>query len=461
MNRPKQYKQTVSGYGLLTKAVVVYVGLAWSWLFASSVSELSGSVFTGYLYAMSAFVILVGLTTYIYVKAIIYFHKRFLSSKQPSGWVLPLLFLLWSAVEFIVAHLSALIWIGRDGSFDTVVPLSSFAPLAAHTPLAYLSRLVGFYGLSAVVGLLITVFCLKNLRRFTAMVAGSILLISIGSWLVYRQPDGEAINVLIASERLSEYTNVPTGNYQLAVFPEYGLSTSLSGAQRLPDANSRQVFYVGSKQERADTGHFNTLEFGSSSVGILEARPKSRLIMGGEYLPYFAEFTLKIAGADNNLTYFESLKAVQKGRPNYQPLLVDENTRLGSAVCSSIIAPEDYRKFTTNGATVLTNSASLGIFNSELFSFQHRGLAKFMAVANARPFLQSSNDADAFAVDHNGRMLARISPTNFEEVSISTNRTITPYSLLGEWPAYVGLAIMATMLFQKLKQKSTKGKELA
>ena len=121
------------------------------------------------------------------------------------------------------------------------------------------------------------------------------------------------------------------------------------------------------------------------------------------------------------------------------PYAFNKQLVVGAAACSSIISTEDYRSLVNQGATVLTNSASLDIFNgSRLFNWQHRGLAKFMAVANARPLLQSSNNWPAFALDQNGNQLAQIQPVGSTQVTITTNNKKTPYTLLGEWPAYVG-----------------------
>lgn len=450
MNRLKRIKKAIGNDGLLIAVVVFLVGLSWSWLFTSRVTELANSTVVGYFFALVAFLVIVGLNSYVFTKTIFWINKKLLAKKS-SHWLALLIFIIWAGVEYTASLLSALIWIGRGGSVDSVLPFASFTPYVAYTPLRFLARMVGFHGLSAVVVVLIYVFSVKKLRKFALATTGFVFTATVFSWALYKSPAGPNITATIVSEKLSAPTNELLSGVDLVVIPEYGLSSAGSGKNRLSSKPDADTFYVGSKQVPGARGHKNVLVFGSTKSGDIEQRDKSRLIPGGEYLPYFAEGILNITKANKTKDYFDIFKAVEKGPRNYSTLNADGKYYLGSAVCSSIISPEDYRRFTANGATVLTNSASLGIFNSKLFTFQHQGLAKFMAAANARPFLQSSNDADAFAINHNGNMLVKISPTNFEEINIDTNNKMTPYSLLGEWPAYIGLIATTVLLVKKLK----------
>src|SRR5690606_2445568 len=103
---------------------------------------------------------------------------------------------------------------------------------------------------------------------------------------------------------------------------------------------------------------------------------------------------------------------------------------VGAEACSSIISSEDYRTLTQKGATILTNSASLEIFNgSKVFNTQHKGMAKFMAVANARPMIQSAMDGSAFIMDHNGSINTSLLPVDTTKATVTTNHKTTPYSV--------------------------------
>ncbi len=436
--------------------IIFLNGFSWSWLFLSKVSELSESTIIGYALAVFAFLAMVAIGSYIYCKTVFYFIKKF-KSKKLKPWVLVELFFVWSVISFAVSWLSTIIWMGRNGSLDTVLPFANFTPSIAHTPLVYLSRFIGFYGMSGVVAVLVAVILVKNLRKFAIITISTVAVLNLLAWGLYKSPDGHIIKAQIVADKLHETQSVIANSPDIVVLPEYGISPSLDFTGRFQHSTSENnTYYVGSRQNQIDNGHQNVLVFGSTQRGVTEQRVKSRLIPGGEYLPYIVDAILQVPGTKRTRDYFMIFKSVDKGTPNYQPLIVNDDIKLGSSICASIIATEDYRRFTSNGATVLTNSASLGIFNSVLFTFQHHGLAKFMAVANARPFLQASNDATAFALDHNGRMLAKVSPVNVREIKVSTNTRRTPHTLLGEWPVYAGFVVMAAYALNKLKHFSKK-----
>ncbi len=452
MKLPGRASFTLKDDTVIKCAVIGYVAISWSWLFTSSVSELAESAIVGYSLAVFSFLVSVSLSSYIYIKFIFYFRQRWLQKDNVSYKVLPLFFVLWAATEYFVSLLTTLIWFGQDGSLDSVSPFGSFTPIVSHTPMGFLARFVGFHGLSAAVMVIILVLSVQKLRHYAVKVSLIVLIATFAAWGFYKTPTGEPFNALIVSESLGQNASKVSDNYELVVFPEYGIDKGDKSLERFVVDTDDEVHFVGSKQASTDKGHANVLVFGSSTKGVTEERAKSRLIPGGEYLPYFAHLMLAISRAENTIEYFQGIKAIQKGPPNYSPLAVSEAVRLGSAVCASIISPEDYRRFTNNGATVLTNSASLGIFKSRLFNFQHQGFAKFMATANARPFLQSSNDAEAFAIDQNGKMTDKIAPIGTKEVKVTNNTAITPYTLVGEWPVYCGFITIMALVFRRFRR---------
>jgi apolipoprotein N-acyltransferase len=147
-----------------------------------------------------------------------------------------------------------------------------------------------------------------------------------------------------------------------------------------------------------------------------------------------------------------------RGEPSFEVYKVYDNVIAGNAACSSIGSPNDYRKLTQNGATFLANSASLEIFKgSSVYSVYHNGFARFNAVANARPFLQSANEWQAFALDHNGSVLRAVEPVGSAEVVATTNSKTTPYTVLGEWIALLGFVAIGAIIAQKIiHRKDTK-----
>ncbi len=451
MSNRKQFQAILGSDGLIIVLVILFIATSWSWFFLSKVAQLADSLLVGYLMALFGFSVIVGLSSFIFIKTILKIKHNVNQRHTISFWIVPLMFFIWAGTGYLVSWLIAVIWIGKGGSWDTVLPFSSLTPLLAHTPLRYLGRFVGFYGVTAAAMTMLFVFCMKKLRRFAVPTIAFILLATLLAWRLYSRPNGQNFRAVIVSEGLYDKAGKVQGTYDLAVFPEYGLVNYTSYTERLHTDSKKEAYYIGSKKEGKIGDHENALVFGTDQRGVLEERHKSRLIPAGEYVPYFIEVILRMANANHTLSFFNSLLTLQKGAANFNPLYINNNIALGSGICSSIIATEDYRHFTAHGATVLTNSASLSHIDSKLYTFLHEGQAMFMASANARPFLQSSNAAPAFALDNNGAIVARISPIQSKIATIKTNKRRTPYTILGEWPVYVGLAILAVMGAEKIK----------
>ncbi|HTE22740.1 MAG TPA: hypothetical protein VK674_06950 [Candidatus Limnocylindria bacterium] len=422
--------------------IVVVMGM-WSWLFSIRVAALSPSLIIGYFCTLLGFLTIVGITTALFVAVIMYFAREY-QAKAPSPWFPAKLFVVWAAMELGASLLVSVIWIGRNGSLDSVLPFGSFAPLLAFTPFGFLARFVGFHGLSAAFVVLASTLAFKKLRKYAPMVTGILLVGAVSAWALYRAPVGQPVNVQIVAEQGGASSPLPS-NSDLVILPEYGLNSIKDAkiSSKLITNSDREVFYIGSRRQEVQGGAQNVLVFGSTRRGVIQERAKTRLIPGGEYLPYLAEIPLRLAGAQKTtLEQFKFARAIEKGTEKATPLAITSDIRLGSGVCASIIAPKDYRGLAKDGATLLTNSAALGAFRSPLFTLQHEGLARFMAVANSRPFLQSSSDGLAFAIDHNGRLLKKTTPVSSAELTVHSNNKKTPYTYLGEWPAYTGLGLL-------------------
>lgn len=432
--------------------IIAWVALSWIWIFSSKVSELASSTLVGYLVALFAFSVIVGLTCTAYILAFRRISKWIEQEKKVDYLLALKLFVVIAATEFVIIFVTSFVWMGRDGSVDTMLPFVSFAPFLAHTPMVFVSRFLGFHGLSALFILLLTVSLSTKLRAIRKGVYIFSVFLAVAGWLAYSKPGTADIKVVAVAEHLDEKVATLITDADLAVFPEYGFDEVVPPQDRLAPAGEDDVFYVGSELVRSDESTHNDLIFGSLENGTIEVRSKSRLIPGGEYLPFFAEGFLRTIRADKTLEYFDETKAIDKGEISYQPFSVGD-IRLGAAVCASIISTEDYRKFAQNGANLFTNSASLGIFDSPLFTLQHEGLAKFMAVANARSFVQSSNSGNAFVVSQNGRMQAKTSPLGQVEEKVGLNSHKTVYTIIGEWPVFLGLLFFAARTVKALYRR--------
>ena len=319
-----------------------------------------------------------------------------------------------------------------------------------YTPVRFLSRFVGYYGVSAVMVTGIAVIALKKTRKHAITYWGIVFVVTVLGWAFYKTPDGQATKTTIVAETLEQKLPVKTNGSTLVVLPEYGLDDSLptDKSQRFSPTKDT-YYYVGSKQTPVRNGHTNVLIFGNSQKGNVQYQPKNRLIAGGEHLPFWGEMIMYVFFS-STLSDFQARREVVRGDKPIQPYRINQNLVVGAEVCSSIMSTRDYRQLTKKGSTVLTNSASLEIFEgSRLFRWQQRGLGTFMATANARPFLQSTNHWPAYVVNQNGDYIAQTVPVSQLQANITPNRRKTLYTYLGEWLAVVGGACVLYDYVQK------------
>lgn len=430
--RKHRYRKLLPNVTLLAVSA-----LPWSWLPFVNVAELAQQPIVGQITVLGVLVIIVGINFGILklsLQLLQYLYKR-----QPEWvWLLQAVG-VWALTETAIAWLVAVIWMGPGGRIDTILPFFSATPFLMYTPLGYLSRFVGYFGLSAVFVVGVAAVVLPKTRRFAAAYWLVVTITTITAWGLYAKPNGPPLTATIVAEQLSYPKNVTVTASQLVVLPEYGLDKYTSDtAQTRFTTKQKDFYYVGSRQEETSFGYKNVLVNGSYARGFINSTPKDRLIPGGEHLSYWVSGLLQVF-SPSTYSDFQVRRQIIRGDKPARPFSIGNSTSVGSAACSSIIAPDDYRRLTQEGANVLTNSASLEIFaGSSLFNVQHRGLSKFIASANARPFLQSSNNWQAFALDSNGRQTAAIDVGNTKELQVQTNRKRTPYTYLGEWVSLVG-----------------------
>lgn len=439
------------GLGWYPFAVLLFVSLCWSWVIMVNVAIITPSTTLGLLTAAIAFFLLVTCSTVIFVMGI-GFMKRY--QNKFNAWGLCALFVAWAFLEWLVSWVVAMIWYGDGGSVDTVLPFSSFTPFLMYTPLGYLSRLVGFHGLSAVFVVLCAVTVLKGVRHLRLPTYIFVATLTMLAYVGLMGSNNKVTSVTMMSEYLEYPVQVRNPKSDVVLLPEYGLDTITEDTleQRFPDGMPSA--FIGSKQLLVpDGGTRNRLIYGEGDKFVKEV-DKSRLIPGGEYLPFAVDRALSLTNNNSTKQSFLYRRKVIKGDSSAQPLVIPNGEKIGALVCSSIIATEDYRSLAKNGATILTNSASLGIFHgSPIFEIQHGGFARFMAVANAKPFVQSSSFGPAFALDHDGRTVARVSPGNVANVLLTPKSDRTMYTLLGEWPVLIGFLLGAVFLVGKAREK--------
>lgn len=400
-----------------------------------------------------------------------------------SKWSFLVLPAVWIVCEVFRSYLFSIVSYGPN---STIGPYWNFGVLgfsAGVTPIGFTARFIGLYGLSfAVVLINLSFFWILHKRyKLPAFILVSIIILSILSYALYAKPNGERIS--IASVQLpATDNNSLTTSYQenlqklmqgtrnnsidLFLLPEYSEFYSENEAIE-PDGNlaAKKIFdsYLnpqggtitsisGEKDKPQPT---NDLVVFSSAGKISTSHKKQFLIPLGEYMPHLVAGLLKITGQSEALKISESTQNVRRGTTKEPPVIVAGKS-IGALACSAAIAPELYRGMVVQGAEVLTNSASLGTFTkAPLYHAQSRQMARFDAIANARPFVQASTGAYSYFIDNNGKFIYRTTKTelNYKQIDIKTNKTKTPYSVLGEWVVLLSFVGIIALLVKSYTNK--------
>lgn len=119
-------------------SLLAWFALAWSWTLSTDSLELSGSRAEGIVVAAIVSIINTGLSAWIIWKALGLARSIF---KARPNWQAPLLGLgLFAATDFLVAWLTAIIWIGPQGRKCRQCTSTQLTHAATHTYTAWLRQ---------------------------------------------------------------------------------------------------------------------------------------------------------------------------------------------------------------------------------------------------------------------------------------------------------------------------------
>lgn len=446
------------------KAVLLlttWFAFSWSWVLFTDSLDLAGDPYQGFSIAVIVLLFNTAVSVFIFWKSLRLVGHVF--RKLPIPLAITLGVPLFALVDFLISWVPTIIWIGPEGSLDNVLPLSSPALILINTPLGFASRLIGFYGLAGMFWLVCYLLWHQKYRLWALPVIVLLSAVAFSGYSLWSQAEGSQFDAKIITETLNERVPAIDGQKtKLVVFPEYGLDNidNTNYQSRIHKTHEPELpaYFLGSMQINPHdrVGHFNSLMFGDSQNGITSRQDKHRLIPGGEDLPFAVRTGLRATNQKDTLDYFSNAKGVLKGPRPLQPYNLGEGTVVGAAVCSSIISPHDYRIFANQGATVFTNSASLTIFKgSPLFAWQQKSLARFMATANARYFLQSANSARAYALNHNGHTIKEATGIQVLDVTVQNNTKRTFYTRAGDWLVWIGVIVAVLFIARWLPTSTT------
>lgn len=349
---------------------------------------------------------------------------------------------VWALCEFIRVFMFSVFSYGPGGSFSPNWNLGIAGLGLMPTPLSYLARFVGLYGMSTVVVIInIAVYYLffKRQWQLAAVLIAPLLLLSLISFKIY-QPSGKTIKVaavhLESKDSLDSWDPVPLPpkDLDLLVIPEYSLFFQIKDYQDFANKKMGPQTVLVTSVSGKGRPATNDLTIYTPAQGVVSKQSKTFLISSGEYAPYLMIGFFKIINQDYLVKAFNDSQQVKRGA-SPEHAVQTPNLRIGSLVCSGVLALNEYRRLSSQDAEVLTNSASLSLIaQASLYHVQESYLTKFHAVANAKPFVQASRSGESYILNGEGNSLASASGDSRlinADVRASSKRTF--YTLLGEW----------------------------
>jgi len=438
----------------------IYFGIVMSWMFTVRTSEIAEGK-AAQLVGISAAVITVSSFAFGFV--IFTFIVRRLKLQLDAKNTLILIPAAWVVSEYFRSVFFSVISFGPTGRIGAYWSYGNIGYILGLTPLTYLGRLGGVYSLSFIAVLL--VILLIRIRRskdyfFICMILLFIILLNIICWKAYDQTNDSKITVSTFSYKSVEYPEIQSNEatnlikrldttpHDVVVLPEYSgffAKDSQANDKLLQDYMQNSGIVIQSRREIYESYNKNMLVFLTPNGKRMNEQQKWFTVPSGEYVPYVYQILLAYAGKGQLLLDFRNQKSVLPGSAPEIPYTFDGVT-YGSLICSGITSPQQYRKLVSKGATILTNSASLGSLGvSSLHHAQAQIMARQYAIDTARPFVQSAKDAPAFIYDHNGRLLGKTSQ-GIVQAEVLTNKKRTPYAVFGDWIVVCSTLLIAIRL---------------
>jgi apolipoprotein N-acyltransferase len=444
-SRPSTKQIWLSGAAFF--AVVV------NWMYHIHATELIPNNVLAVAFLMLTFAIVVGSLSVGFLLIGYGYHKLVIDLRQPrSLLVLPA---LWALCEWARSLLFSVVGMGPGGSLGPHWNFGSLAFAASMTPLRYGARVVGQFGLSALVVLsaLGILFLFRKQWKWGGFALGVVVAICATGWAMNLFPEGSRMRVGVVQLDDSSYSDygyqrdlgalmashTSSNPLDLLVLPEYSYIFTVDEYKTAETAALAKVttdksLVITSQSGQADQGRKNLVTFFKPDGRVVAQQEKEFLIPAGEYIPYFYEWILVLSGNTSVIGAHQAQNTVASSGQIARPVVYGAD-KIGALACSGAIAPDFYRRLTSDGATILTNSAALSTMGlSSSYYAQARQMASFIAVSNARPFVQSARGAEVYVLDSNGGVVAEStkSGVHYIEADVVTNSKKTPYSFIGD-----------------------------
>ena len=224
--------------------------------------------------------------------------------------------------------------------------------------------------------------------------------------------------------------------------------------ERIAAIGRQRPLLLGSFLGDDRTGFVNSLVAVGAPVqpdGNAYSYGKRHLLPFGEFIPpgfHWFVRALRIP-LDDQATGSHQRSLVLDGQ-RIRPLICYEDL-FGEDFAQSLVGPE--------AATVLANASNLAWFGPRMVQDQHLQFSQMRSLEFQRPLVRSTNTGATAAIDHQGRVIARL-PAEVPgvlEVQVQGRTGATPYArwlaALGLWPVW-GLGVAAVLALRRRAPRS-------
>ncbi|MBI2266905.1 MAG: apolipoprotein N-acyltransferase [Armatimonadetes bacterium] len=218
----------------------------------------------------------------------------------------------------------------------------------------------------------------------------------------------------------------------------------LAGLSDLARRSGTTLVFGAPDQDR-EQRFYNAVIAITKQGSLLDAYRKVHLVPFGEYVP-----------GGKWIGSWKIFERVGRFSPGKEMTVFDsEKVSFSALVCFESSFPYLARKAVNNGARLLLVLTNDAWFGRSAASDQHFDFAVFRAVENRVHVVQVANTGITGVVDPAGRTLGRtdlFKQTTLSE-TVSGNDSRTLHRRLGDWPAFLCLAVTGIFLFRNMGRR--------
>ncbi len=322
---------------------------------------------------------------------------------------------MWPIVEIARSLSFSIVTLGPGTDIHTNFNFGALGGPLSGTPMVFLSRIAGFWGMglgAMLIGLGIYVIRKRQYLVGSLLITLIVVCTVIGYLLPVRQSDRYIKTTVVhlnEKDTLTQWDSfdgLPNG-IDLLVLPEYSEATAQTVINKVSEKLSENGVAITSVMRIDEHGRKrNTLTYFNKG-GIISEQDKTLLVPNGEYLPYVAEAAFKLFKQDRLITTFKYTQQIAPGTTAEEPVSVGGIT-FGALACSGATVINEYKSMMENGADIFVNSASLSFLRSNSIYHVHGdNMARFQAVSNSRPLIQASRSGNSFMYDSQGKIMSK------------------------------------------------------